>query len=387
MPVLQLNDRSYPLNSGTNRVGGGSESEVQVAEDPSLGVQALIDVDGSGKAMMRRASDASSVRVNGVALGAEPTPLLHGDRVEIGVFELTFAEDEKGGATQFASAAEIADLVTKRAGGARATTATGGRMVSLVDGKEYTVAGEGIVIGREAGCDVVVPVAEVSRQHAEIKPDETGYLLFDHSTNGVFVNGERIEGSRRLARADVIRIGNEDFRFYADVAPAPPRISISQAKERTSGPASVAGSVDAAADSPPPASPVGQSPAAGSDTPAPPVPPEKPSAPPPAYREELTGEAVPPAAGRPDLGAVAPVAAAPPDTAPAPSAGAGANEPAGGLDAPPTGSEEVAPAAPRRPRPQVSPASDDSGTKIPAWVWLLVIVALAAVAGFILLSS
>jgi pSer/pThr/pTyr-binding forkhead associated (FHA) protein len=36
------------------------------------------------------------------------------------------------------------------------------------------------------------------------------------SANGTYVNGERISGTHRLARADVIRIGNDEFRFYAD---------------------------------------------------------------------------------------------------------------------------------------------------------------------------
>jgi len=45
-------------------------------------------------------------------------------------------------------------------------------------------------------------------------------VVVDSSTNGTFVNEERVEGQRILARADVIRLGDEQFRFYADVAPA-----------------------------------------------------------------------------------------------------------------------------------------------------------------------
>jgi pSer/pThr/pTyr-binding forkhead associated (FHA) protein len=37
------------------------------------------------------------------------------------------------------------------------------------------------------------------------------------SSNGVFVNGERVRGSQRLARADVIRVGGDEFRFHADM--------------------------------------------------------------------------------------------------------------------------------------------------------------------------
>ena len=106
---------------------------------------------------------------------------------------------------------------TRRTGAARAVAPSGGRLVSLVDGKEYSVPDTGLVIGRDAGCDVVVPRNEVSRRHAELAVTEDGYVVRDTSSNGVYVNGERIQGSHRLARADVIRVGGEEFRFYADV--------------------------------------------------------------------------------------------------------------------------------------------------------------------------
>src|SRR3989304_6247530 len=42
------------------------------------------------------------------------------------------------------------------------------------------------------------------------------------STNGVWVNGTRIEKTQVLGRGDVVKLGPEEFRFYADVAkPAP----------------------------------------------------------------------------------------------------------------------------------------------------------------------
>jgi pSer/pThr/pTyr-binding forkhead associated (FHA) protein len=43
----------------------------------------------------------------------------------------------------------------------------------------------------------------------------------DLSVNGTYVNGQRIGPTQLLARADVIRIGHDEFRFYADTAPAP----------------------------------------------------------------------------------------------------------------------------------------------------------------------
>jgi len=67
---------------------------------------------------------------------------------------------------------------------------------------------------------VVVSGKDVSRRHAEIVQTPQGYLLVDQSTNGTFVNEERVEGQRILARTDVIRLGEEQFRFYAEAAPA-----------------------------------------------------------------------------------------------------------------------------------------------------------------------
>jgi hypothetical protein len=170
---------------------------------------------------IRRAAPQAEVRVNGVLLGAEPTPLMHGDKVEVAGLELRFADESKRGATQYTSVEAIPPVGgARRTGAARPVRPSGGRLVSLVDGKEYAVPESGIVIGRDAGCDVVVPRNEVSRRHAELAPTEDGYVVRDMSSNGVFVNGERIQGSHRLARADVIRVGGEEFRFYADVEPA-----------------------------------------------------------------------------------------------------------------------------------------------------------------------
>lgn len=229
MPVLQLNDQQFPLQAGTTRVGAGGEADVPLPADPGLGIQALIEKPDKGPMTIRRATAAATVRVNGVLLGAEPTPLMHGDKVEVAGCELRFADDAKGGATQFVSASDIAALSgAKRAGAARPTAASGGRLVSLVDGKEYTVAATGLVFGREASCDVVVVQNEVSRRHAEIAPGDQGYVVRDMSANGVFVNGERVQGSHRLARSDVVRIGSEEFRFYADVLAAGPTPVLSQ---------------------------------------------------------------------------------------------------------------------------------------------------------------
>ena len=68
-------------------------------------------------------------------------------------------------------------------------------------------------IGRTPDNQVVVPVREVSRRHAEIVLTETGYLVKDlGSPNGTFVNGERIT-EHRLQDEDRIAMGGQVFVF------------------------------------------------------------------------------------------------------------------------------------------------------------------------------
>jgi pSer/pThr/pTyr-binding forkhead associated (FHA) protein len=86
-------------------------------------------------------------------------------------------------------------------------------------------------LGRDAASDVVVSGHEVSRLHAEIQRDPDGYLLVDNSVNGTYVNGQRIGKTHRLSRADVIRVGNDEFRFYADARVSGPQSAIPLAAE------------------------------------------------------------------------------------------------------------------------------------------------------------
>ncbi|HKT07352.1 MAG TPA: FHA domain-containing protein [Gemmatimonadaceae bacterium] len=101
--------------------------------------------------------------------------------------------------------------------------------MSLVDGREYLVPEGGLVVGRDPTCDVVVATGEVSRKHAVITAGSDGYVVTDMSANGLSVNGQRVASSCRLARGDVLKVGPEEFRFHADVAPARPVLATLEA--------------------------------------------------------------------------------------------------------------------------------------------------------------
>src|SRR5687767_13081126 len=95
MPYLQLDGQRIALEIGEVTIGSSPEAGVKVA---GAGQAAAILRVGPDLQSSVRRSGESVIRVNGVQLGAEPTPLIHGDKIEIGTAELFFGDDRMGGA-------------------------------------------------------------------------------------------------------------------------------------------------------------------------------------------------------------------------------------------------------------------------------------------------
>jgi pSer/pThr/pTyr-binding forkhead associated (FHA) protein len=233
MSYLETGSSRVTIPVGELRIGSDPAGQLVLAGATVQPVHAIVQGWADGQVAIRRATEQAETKVNGVRLGPQPTPLLHGDKVQIGVHELLFVDERRSGSTQYVQAIDPAALAAAgkqtSAKPREATAATGGRVVSLTDGREYAITGTSMVFGRDAGCDVVITDRNVSRRHAEIMATPKGYVLVDSSTNGTFVGGERVQGQRLLARADVIRIGSDEFRFYADRAPIAPAPAASTA--------------------------------------------------------------------------------------------------------------------------------------------------------------
>ncbi len=73
-----------------------------------------------------------------------------------------------------------------------------------------------VTVGRSEESDIFLVDPSVSRNHAEIEMDAEGPLVRDlASTNGTFINGERLESSRRALSGDVLTFGNTQLRLEA----------------------------------------------------------------------------------------------------------------------------------------------------------------------------
>ena len=74
--------------------------------------------------------------------------------------------------------------------------------------------GEGATLGRSNGADIRIDDPFASSAHARIFPrGDLMYVEDMGSTNGTYLNGRQIETAERLRSADVIRIGDSEYRY------------------------------------------------------------------------------------------------------------------------------------------------------------------------------
>src|SRR5215213_2004177 len=226
MMHLEFGGARIPVPVGETIIGSAPGCATLLEGEGVRPRHAILQGTSQGAAAIREGDPAAELLVNGVRLGADPTPILHGDKIQIGPHEILAVDDRRMGNTQLFDSGAFTDLAPppRTSGPAASAGPAGGRLVCLTDGREYNISGDRLVFGRDASSDVVVTGTEVSRRHAEIEVTPEGYVLNDLSVNGTYVNGERVGRQQQLARADVIRIGHDEFRFYADLpTPTPPR--------------------------------------------------------------------------------------------------------------------------------------------------------------------
>lgn len=88
------------------------------------------------------------------------------------------------------------------------------RALLVTDGRRLAVGSRGATIGRSRECDVVLADPNVSRRHAEVRPRGGAWTIADlGSTNGVAVNGARIDRLEALKPGDRIEVGTTILTF------------------------------------------------------------------------------------------------------------------------------------------------------------------------------
>lgn len=154
---------------------------------------------------------ADHARERGYALASKPTVAfaVHND-LKLGRFRVS---------ADLAPAKDVEpseDAAPGPAVEARARTEAGAEHATLTVGDhDVVLQGPRVTIGRLRDCDICLADVNVSRQHAALTFADDAWTVEDlDSTNGTFVNGERV-GVRILRDGDVLEIGATRLVFHA----------------------------------------------------------------------------------------------------------------------------------------------------------------------------
>jgi len=114
-------------------------------------------------------------------------------------------------------------------------------------GTVFALEGEQLTIGRDSSNEIAINDAEVSRRHARLTFQGGKYVIEDlGSTNGTYVNGQRLTGQRVLKSGEVVSLGEQIQLVYEAVNADPGATMVSARKGKAPEPRP-------AASSPPPA--------------------------------------------------------------------------------------------------------------------------------------
>ena len=81
--------------------------------------------------------------------------------------------------------------------------------------REHALAGEVTTVGRALSNDIVITSRRVSREHARIRRDGWRRILEDSgSTNGTFLNGERLLSPTLLQDGDRMKVGDVELIYH-----------------------------------------------------------------------------------------------------------------------------------------------------------------------------
>ncbi len=207
----------YDLASPQAQIGRDpSDSDVHL-DDPAVSwLHAEVGYHDGG-CYVRDLGSRNGTYVNG-ALVTVPHLLREGDVIHCGTTDLSFATSAASRSTPDRTPA--AAPAEERYFGTR-LLAEAGPMLGL----SFALGNQVVTVGRDESCTIALKDLTVSRRHVAFRPEGARWTVADQaSTNGTFVNGDRLEASRPspLNHGDQIKVGDTVFAYESGVAATTP---------------------------------------------------------------------------------------------------------------------------------------------------------------------
>ena len=96
--------------------------------------------------------------------------------------------------------------------------AAAGRLVGVEGpyaGQVFALQGTNMEVGREVGKDISLAAdVTISRGHARLVQENGAVIVMDlGSSNGTYVNGQRLANPMEIVPGDIVQFGSSKFRY------------------------------------------------------------------------------------------------------------------------------------------------------------------------------
>jgi pSer/pThr/pTyr-binding forkhead associated (FHA) protein/tetratricopeptide (TPR) repeat protein len=193
-------ERAVELTTKPQVFGRGEDSDVVLGSRSVSRHHMKMWLDGD-KVMVEDLTGGQGIKVDGVAVSGT-FELEPGADMQLGVFTVAMPGGGRKTASDLAALGEEAPPVPMLHG---TRGPTKGLEIELQEGHND--------VGRDPNLYLVIEDPSVSRQHARLSVEAGKFTVIDmRSSNGTFVNGQRVEQAL-LRSGDMVRFGNLEFRF------------------------------------------------------------------------------------------------------------------------------------------------------------------------------
>jgi pSer/pThr/pTyr-binding forkhead associated (FHA) protein len=210
-------EAAYGFEQARIVIGRGAGADVRIPHLAVSEMHATVRLEGDAYAIFDNDS-TNGTWVNGVRLvPGRGKRLREGDRVEVGAYALSFHEGI--GLTQPITMERTAELARRLFRQSQEGARVGAPRLCVLSGPDTGKSLEippppaRLLVGRDESCQLVLPDADISREHAELRHDLDGVLICNlESKNGLEINGQLVL-QRRLRDGDEITLGHTRLLF------------------------------------------------------------------------------------------------------------------------------------------------------------------------------